>query len=80
MLSVRWCVVSTRLWINTAYGVDKWAWLIGQCPNESHGLRKWKWLIEFHMHRDTIYIGGLSMVKNKYLCLKTVFIHGRMHV
>ena len=27
-----------------------------------------------------IYIGGLSMVKNKYLCLEMVFIHGRMHV
>ena len=22
VLGVRWCVVSTRLWINTAYGVD----------------------------------------------------------
>ena len=29
--------------------------------------------------RSTIYIGGLSMVKNKYLCLKTVFINGKMH-
>ena len=29
---------------------------------------------------STIYIGGLSTVKNKYLCLEMVFIHGRMHV
>ena len=28
----------------------------------------------------TIYIGGLSTVKNKYLYLEIVFIHGRMHV
>ena len=29
---------------------------------------------------STIYIGGLSTVKNKYLCLEMVFIHGKMHV
>ena len=29
---------------------------------------------------STIYIGGLSTVKNKYLCLEMVFIHDRMHV
>ena len=29
---------------------------------------------------STIYIGGLSTVKNKDLCLEMVFIHGRMHV
>ena len=28
----------------------------------------------------TIYIGGLSTIKNKYLCLEMVFIHGKMHV
>ena len=30
--------------------------------------------------QSTIYIGGLSTVKNKYLCLEMVFIHGKMHV
>ena len=30
--------------------------------------------------RSTIYIRGLSMVKNKYLCFEMVFIHGKMHV
>ena len=29
---------------------------------------------------STIYIGGLSMGKHKYLCLEMVFIHGKMHV
>ena len=29
---------------------------------------------------STIYIGGLSTGKQKYLCLKMVFIHGKMHV
>ena len=29
---------------------------------------------------STIYIEGLSTVKNKYLCLEMIFIHGRMHV
>ena len=29
---------------------------------------------------STFYIGGLSTVKNKYLCLEMIFIHGRMHV
>ena len=28
----------------------------------------------------TIYIGGLSTVKNKYLCLEMVFILGKMHI
>ena len=28
----------------------------------------------------TIYIRELSTIKNKYLCLEMVFIHGRMHV
>ena len=41
VLGVWWSVMDTWLWINTAYGVDKWAWLVGQGPNESHWLRKW---------------------------------------
>ena len=28
--------MGTLLWINTAYGVDRWARLVGQSPNESH--------------------------------------------
>ena len=28
---------------------------------------------------STNYIGGLSTVKNKYLCLEMVFIHRKMH-
>ena len=33
-----------------------------------------------YQSRSTIYIGGLSTVKNKYLCLEMVFIHEKMHV
>ena len=29
---------------------------------------------------STIYIGGLSTGKHKYLCLKMVFIHGKLYV
>ena len=32
--------MGTRLWINTAYGVDWWAQLVGQSQNESHGFER----------------------------------------
>ena len=32
--------MGTRLWINTAYGVDWWAWLVGQIPNNSHDFKR----------------------------------------
>ena len=38
--SALWSVMGTRLWINTAYGVDWWARLVGQSPNESHSFER----------------------------------------
>ena len=32
--------MGTQLWINTAYGVDWWARLVGQSPNESQGFER----------------------------------------
>ena len=40
MLGVQYGVMGTQLWINTVYGVDWWARLVGQSPNESHGFER----------------------------------------
>ena len=51
--------------------------IVGVCPIDIH----WRVVHNIdYRSRSTIYIGGLSTVKNKYLCLEMVFIHGRMHV
>ena len=47
------------------------------CPIDIH--RRVVYKIDYQS-LSTIYIGGLSTVKKKYLCLEMVFIHGRMHV
>ena len=51
--------------------------IVGVCPIDIH--RRVVHKIDYRS-LSTIYIGGLSTVKNKYLCLEMVFIHGRMHV
>ena len=51
--------------------------IVGVCPIDIH--RRVVHKIDYRS-RSIIYIGGLSTVKNKYLCLEMVFIHGRMHV
>ena len=51
--------------------------IVGVCPVDIH--RRFVHNIDYRS-RSTIYIGGLSTVKNKYPCLEMVFIHGRMHV
>ena len=51
--------------------------IIGVCPIDIY--RRVVHKIDYRS-LSTIYTGGLSMVKNKYLCLEMVFIHGRIHV
>ena len=51
--------------------------IFGVCPIDIH--RRVVHKIDYQS-LSTIYIGGLSTVKNKYLCLEMVFIHGKMHV
>ena len=51
--------------------------IVGVCPIDIH--RRVVHKIDFRSF-STIYIGGLSTVKNKYLCLEMVFIHGRRHI
>ena len=51
--------------------------IVGVCPIDIHLRVVHK--IDYRS-LSTIYIGGLSTVKNKDLCLEMVFIHGRMHV
>ena len=51
--------------------------IVGVCPIDIH--RRVVHKIDYRS-LSTIYIGGLSTVKNKYLCLEMVFIHGKMHV
>ena len=51
--------------------------IVGVCPIDIH--RRVVHKIDY-WSLSTIYIGGLSTVKNKYLCLEMVFIHGKMHV
>ena len=51
--------------------------IFGVCPIDIHQRVVHK--IDYRSV-STIYIGGLSMIKNKYLCLDMVFIHRKMHV
>ena len=51
--------------------------IVGVCPIDIH--RRLVHKIDYQS-MSTINIGGLSNVKNKYLRLEIVFIHGRMHV
>ena len=51
--------------------------IVGVCPIDIH--RRVVHKIDYRSV-STIYIGGLSMGKHKYLCLKMDFIHGKMHV
>ena len=51
--------------------------IVGVCPTDIH--RRVAHKIDYQ-NPSTIYIGGLSTVKNKYLCLEMIIIHGRMHV
>ena len=48
--------------------------IVGVCPIDIH--RRVVHKIDYRSV-STIYIGGLSMGKHKYLCLKMVFIHGK---
>ena len=50
--------------------------IVGVCPIDIH--RRVVHKIDYRSV-STIYIGGLSTGKHKYLCLKMVFIHGKMH-
>ena len=51
--------------------------IVGVCPIDIH--RRVVHKIDYRS-MSTIYFGGMSTVKNKYLCLEMVFIHGKMHV
>ena len=51
--------------------------IVGVCPIDIH--RRVFHKIDYQSV-PTIYTGGLSTGKHKHLCLKMVFIHGKMHV
>ena len=51
--------------------------IVGVCPIDIH--RRVVHKIDYRSG-PTIYIGGLSMGKHKYLFLEMVFFHGKMHV
>ena len=51
--------------------------IVGVCPIDIH--RRVVHKIDYRSV-SIIYIGGLSTGKHKYLCLKMVFILGKMHV